>query len=325
MSAAEAVAYDQRPARASGRGRELLLMAALFAVLAFIPTRLDLELQFDATITVIYALSILSLVLLTGYVGQISLCQSTFMGISAFGTGMLVNTFHFNYFLAIPFGVLMSFLVGLVIAIPALRIRGILLAVVTLGVALVFDKYFFIDNQFAWFTGGSFGWHVNGSRLGSVKVDALHVIPAYWILLALLFGITLLMLNINRSGSGRRFRAIRDSELAAATMGVDLTRYKLLAFGLSAAIAVLMGIRYVPSAAVGGFFLGFMPVLLTRLSHVFHREIRYDWFQVALGILLIVQLITLPDGVWGDVRKNWTHLKDQIAERRRQRAEVGLA
>ena len=356
MSAAEAVAYDQRPARASGRGRELLLMAALFAVLAFIPTRLDLELQFDATITVIYALSILSLVLLTGYVGQISLCQSTFMGISAFGTGMLVNTFHFNYFLAIPFGVLMSFLVGLVIAIPALRIRGILLAVVTLGVALVFDKYFFIDNQFAWFTGGSFGWHVNGSRLGSVKVDALHVIPAYWILLALLFGITLLMLNINRSGSGRRFRAIRDSELAAATMGVDLTRYKLLAFGISAAlagvggafyplvvgsvsaqpfsflyalqfaaIAVLMGIRYIPSAAVGGFFLGFMPVLLTRLSHLVGRDIRYDWFQVALGALLIAQLITLPDGVWGDVRKNWTHLKDQIAERRRQRAEVGLA
>ena len=74
-----------------------------------------------------------------------------------------------------------------------------------------------------------------------------------------------------------------------------------------AAIAVLMGIRYVPAAAVGGFFLGFMPVLLTRLSHAVHYEIKYDWFQVILGALLIAQLILLPDGVWGDVRKNASH------------------
>jgi branched-chain amino acid transport system permease protein len=328
-------------------------MLAAFAVAAVIPTHLDLELQFDAALAVMYGLAILSLVLLTGYVGQISLCQATFMGISAFGTGMLVNTFHVNYFLAAPAGVLMSFLVGLAVGIPALRLRGILLAVVTLGVALVFDRYFFSDNAFAWFTGGSFGWHVDGAQIGRVRVDALHVIPAYWILLAILFVAAVLLLNLHESGSGRRFRAIRDSELAAATMGVDLTRYKLLAFGISAAIAgvggafyplvvgsvsaqpfsflyslqfaaiaVLMGIRYVPAAAVGGFFLGFMPVLLTRLSHAVHHEIKYDWFQVVLGALLIAQLILLPDGVWGDVRKNAAHAWQALAHLAGRRTEA---
>jgi branched-chain amino acid transport system permease protein len=319
---------------------------AFFVAAAAIPTRLDLELQFDAALAAIYALAILSLVLLTGYVGQISLCQATFMGISAFGTGMLVNTFHLNYFLAVPAGVLMSFGLGIVVGIPALRLRGILLAVVTLGVSLVFDKYLFIDSAFAWFTGGSFGWHVDGARIGRTPVDALHVIPAYWILLAILFATCLLLLNLHDSGSGRRFRAIRDSELAAATMGVDLTRYKLLAFGISAAIAgvggafyplvvgsvsaqpfsflyslqfaaiaVLMGIRYIPAAAVGGLFLGFMPALLTRLSHLVNHEIRYDWFQVALGALLVAQLILLPDGVWGDVRGHAAALRERLAPR----------
>ena len=117
-------------------------MLAFFAVAAIIPTRLDLELQFDAALTAIYGLAILSLVLLTGYVGQISLCQATFMGISAFGTGMLVNTFHLNYFLAAPIGVLMSFLVGIAVGVPALRLRGILLAVV--GAALTAYSFPFV-------------------------------------------------------------------------------------------------------------------------------------------------------------------------------------
>ena len=327
-----------------------VIRAAGFLLLALaitVPARLDLELQFDAALAVIYGLAILSLVLLTGYVGQISLCQATFMGISAFGTGMLVNTFHLNYFVAAAAGVLMSFLVGIVVGIPALRLRGILLAVVTLGVALVFDKYFFLDSAYGWFTGGSFGWHVSGTHVGSIKVDSLHVMPAYYVLLGIFVLVALAMLRLHDSGSGRRFRAIRDSELAAATMGVDLTRYKLVAFGLSAAIAglggalyplvvgsvsaqpfsflyslqfaafaVLMGIRYVPAAAIGGFFMGFMPVILVRLSHSLHHDIKYDWFQVVLGALLVAQLILLPDGVWGDVRQKLDHLQVKAPRRK---------
>src|SRR5207237_8154260 len=140
--------------------------------------------------------------------------------------------------------------------------------------------------------------------------------------------------NLHAAGSGRLLRAIRDPGLAAATMGVDLTRYKLLAFGMSAAIAglggafyplvagtvspqpfwlftslqfaaiaVLMGVRYVPAAALGGVFMAVVPDVLTRFGHgtfMGHSyDISYDWFQLAVGGLLIVQLVALPDGLRG--------------------------
>src|SRR5438270_3475681 len=139
-----------------------------------------------------------------------------------------------------------------------------------------------------------------------------HLMAAYVVLLGLFLAVALLMVNLHDSGAGRRFRAIRDSELAAATMGVNLTRYKLLAFGVSAgiaglggsfyplvagsvspqpfwlftslqfaAIAVLMGVRYVPAAALGGIFMAVVSDVLTRVGHgaLFGRpcEISDDW------------------------------------------------
>jgi branched-chain amino acid transport system permease protein len=138
-------------------------------------------------------------------------------------------------------------------------------------------------------------------------------------------------------------------------MGVNLTRYKLLAFGLSAAIAglggsfyplvagsvspqpfwvftslqlaaiaVLMGVRYVPAAALGGIFLAFVPDILTRYGHGsflnrYSYDISYDWFSIALGVLLVLQLILLPDGVWGDVRsrvlRTWSGLRAKAVRR----------
>jgi branched-chain amino acid transport system permease protein len=240
-----------------------------------------------------------------------------------------------------------------------LRLHGITLAIVTLGIALVFDRYVFQDHIFEWFTGGSGGWRVDGATLFGLRVDSSkHLLAAYVILLALFCLVGLLMVNLHESGAGRRFRAIRDSELAAATMGVDLTRYKLIAFGLSAAIAglggsfyplvagsvspqpfwvftslqfaaiaVLMGVRYVPAAALGGAFMAFVPDVLTRFGHgtLFNRysyDISYDWFQIAVGVLLIIQLILLPDGVWGDLRSRAVHVKSAITAATRRRVRV---
>jgi len=318
--------------------KRLIGLAVLFVVLFLIPLRYQ-SLRLDAALAVIFGFAILSLVLLTGYVGQVSLCQATFMGVAAYGTGMLTATFHLNYWVAAVAGVLMAFLLGVAVGLPALRLRGILLAIVTLGVALVFDKYFFRDDAFTWFTNGSEGWRIDATRIGGLVLDGRdHLMPLYLLMLVSFFAIAILLVNIHNSGSGRRFRAIRDSELAAATMGVDLTRYKLFAFGLSAAIAgiggafyplligsvsadpfsvfyslqfaafaVLMGIRYVPAAALAGFFMAFTPAFIDKLNEGYRHfvpngEIRGEWFGVVLGALLVVQLIALPDGVWGDLR-----------------------
>ena len=328
----------------------LALMA--FAVLARVPVGFDVGFQFDAALAVILGFGLLSLVLLTGYVGQVSLCQATFAGVGAYTAGMVAATFHLDYGVAIGSGVLVAFTLGLVVGLPALRLHGITLAIVTLGIALVFDRYVFQDHAFEWFTGGSGGWRVAGATLFGLRMDSsTNLLPAYLVLLALFCIVGLLMVNLHESGAGRRFRAIRDSELAAATMGVNLTRYKLLAFGLSAAIAglggsfyplvagsispqpfwvftslqlaaiaVLMGVRYVPAAALGGVFMAFVPDVLTRFGHgtLFNRlsyDISYDWFQIAVGVLLIVQLILLPDGVWGDLRGRVLHARSAVRGR----------
>jgi branched-chain amino acid transport system permease protein len=318
--------------------RRVFMMLVVFALLARIPVGFDLGFKFDAALAVIWAFGLLSIVLLTGFVGQISLCQATFAGVGAYAAGMVVSNFHLDYLAAVGIGVATAFLLGVVVGLPALRLHGITLAIVTLGIALVFDRYVFQDHAFEWFSGGSGGWRVDSASILGLQMDSSqHLMAAYVVLLALFCVVAFLMINLHDSGAGRRFRAIRDSELAATTMGVNLTRYKLLAFGLSAAIAglggafypvvagsvspqpfwlftslqfaaiaVLMGVRYVPAAALGGIFMSFVPDILTRFGHgtLFGRayEISYDWFSIAVGVLLIVQMIVLPDGVWGDIR-----------------------
>ena len=223
----------------------LLIAVVAFLALAWIPIGFDVGLKFDAALSLVWAFAILSVVLLTGYVGQVSLCQATFAGVGAYAAGMIVNTFHAGYLVGIIVGVIAAFALGVLVGLPALRLRGITLAIVTLGIALVFDKYVFQDHIFDWFTGGTGGWQVTQASLFGIPVDSSrHLLTAYDVMLALFCVVAVLMVNLHQSGAGRRFRAIRDSELAASTMGVNLTRYKLLAFAISAGIAGLGGSFY---------------------------------------------------------------------------------
>ena len=306
------------------------------AAAALVPLAFDTQFQYVAALAVIFAFAILSLVVLTGYVGQISLCQATFVGVSAYTVSMLTVSYHVAFPLAALAGVLVSFLLGVIVGLPALRLGGILLAIVTVGVSLVFDGYVFQDQAYAWWTGGLNGWIFPGVTMLGYHMDSFHdVLHTYWLLLALFAVVTVLIANIHDSGSGRRFRAIRDSEIAASTMGVSLTRYKLMAFGLSAAIAgiggafvgpalgsvssslfslfyslpfaafaVLMGVRFIPAAALGGIFMAFVPALL----QLWLPELKYDWFNLALGVVLVVQLIVAPDGVWGNLARDTSRL-----------------
>ena len=329
---------------------KIALSLAALVLAAVVPIGLDPAFQFNAALSVIFAFAILSLVVLTGYVGQISLCQATFVGVSAYTVSMLTVSYHVAFPLAALCGVLVSFVLGVIVGLPALRLGGILLAIVTVGVALVFDGYVFQDQAYAWWTGGLNGWIFPGVTVLGVRLDSFHnVLHTYWLLLGLFAIVAVLVVNIHDSGSGRRFRAIRDSEVAAATMGVSLTRYKLLAFGLSAAIAglggafvpaalgsvsasifslfyslpfaafaVLMGVRFVPAAALGGVFMAFVPALLQH----FFPGIRYDWFNLGLGLLLIVQLIIAPDGVWGNLARDSRRIGHLLA---RPALKVGSA
>src|SRR5258706_10629578 len=179
-------------ARAAGGGEMMpghivrfAIAIIAFAILARLPVGLDPAFQFDAALAIIWGFGILSLVLLTGYARQVSLCQATFAGVAAYGAGMTVASMHCGYLLGIVISVLAATVVGVIVGLPALRLHGITLAIVTLGIALVFDKYVFQDHIFDWFTGGTGGLHVTpGRHLRPPVGPATHLLTPHHPMLA---------------------------------------------------------------------------------------------------------------------------------------------
>ena len=180
----------------------------------------------------VFGLILLSLVLLTGYGGQISLCQMTFVGIGAYAMG------HFGHggsLLGIGAAVLMAAAFGVGVAVFAVRLRGLYLALATLAFAQAMDYVFF--------------GQVFGSYGGGLHVDRVHVpgLPtnsdrAFFILLAVVFAASAVgILAVRRSRYGRKLAALNDSPAACATLGVNITYTKLAVFAASAGIAGLGG------------------------------------------------------------------------------------
>ncbi|NDA77776.1 MAG: branched-chain amino acid ABC transporter permease, partial [Actinobacteria bacterium] len=207
----------------------------------------------QSTINTLVAIVIaLSLVVLTGFVGQISLAQMAIAGTAGF--------FMSKYFSGLPFpiapivGALVAAAFGALISIPALRLRGVNLAVITLSAALAIEQLLFKNKTFA-------------GELGALRVDppkiggkdfgpnntALKVLgfkgrddipPSAWfgvVCLVFVVLLCLMVVNVRRSATGRQFLAVRSNERAAAASGIDVARTKILAFGLAAFIAGLGG------------------------------------------------------------------------------------
>src|SRR5262249_48980037 len=187
------------------------------------------------------AVMILSIVVLTGYAGQISLAQWALAGIGALIAGRFVRA-DVPVELAIVLGILLTIPVGLVFAIPALRTRGVNLAVVTLGLGFLVSEVVFANPNYL---GRSLD---GGTRIGRVKlfgidVDAFNH-PHAWAAVSLIVFVLLALLvaNLRRSRTGRRLIAVRTNERAAASLGISVVGVKLYAFAASAGIAATAGI-----------------------------------------------------------------------------------
>jgi branched-chain amino acid transport system permease protein len=276
-----------------------------------------------AAYSLIVGLIVLSLVVLTGLVGQVSFCQYSFAAIGAFTVGSLVGGHGWSFWPALVLGVVCSIVVGVLVGIPALRLSGLFLAILTIAVALFFDKFLLAPGTWDSFSGGVSSWTVG--RPSFLGISLAGAYPFYLFTLAVFLLAVLAVWNLSRSKTGRVLRAIRNSEIAAATSGVNLTAWKLAAFGVSAglaglagcllaagigsvsagaygfqqsltvvAIAIVVGVRSVGAAAVGGIFLIFGPELLT------HTPLSTLWFPLLVGSTLIVQVILTPQGVVPD-------------------------
>ncbi len=208
--------------------RGVAFVAAMAAVVQVLP---DDRLT-DATTGLVYGVLLLSLVLLTGFSGQVSLAQYVFVSIGAWAMG---KTFGGDSILGMLAGGLVAVPFGALVALPALRLQGLYLALVTFGFAAISQLLIIQDPIF--YGKGS----VNVGRLELLGVS-FRGDKAFFVLCALVFAIGgVAVLALRRGSFGRRLAAMRDSQAACATLGLDIRRTKLTVFCLSAFIAGIAG------------------------------------------------------------------------------------
>jgi len=291
-------------------------LAAVLGFLLVVPWFLGSYYHFLLSLALINVILATGLNLLTGNAGQISLCHSSFMAIGAYATTFLFATAGITFWLALPLGGAVAGVFGVLLGLPALRLRGFYLAVVTLGFLEIMQ---IIIESVPSVTGGVRGLAVPrpslfGFRLGS-DLALYYVILA--VTLAALYGAWRLL----NSPTGRAFNVIRVSEAAAQTLAMPVTRVKLIAFVVAAPYAGMAGglfatlvgfidplefgvatsIRHVIFIVVGG--LGSIAgsvvgaAALTALPELLRGFKEYN--ELAYGGLLLLVLMVMPHGLVG--------------------------
>jgi branched-chain amino acid transport system permease protein len=186
----------------------------------------------------VYGIVGLGLMLLSGYTGLISMGHAAFLGVGAYTEAVLAAR-GWPFPLSMACAVLLSAATGIVVGLPALRVRGIYLAIATLAFGFIVEE---VLTRWENITGGNSGLSVGRIVLFGWTVSTTT--QFYFICLALAVTCTLLVMNLLRSPTGRAFVAIRDSEVSAQGMGIHLAWYKTLSFAISAGLTGLAGGLY---------------------------------------------------------------------------------
>lgn len=180
----------------------------------------------------VFFIAILALDIVTGYTGQISIGHGAFMAIGGYATAILTHDHGWSDLATLPVAALVGFAAGVIVGLPALRFHGVYLALTTFAVALAVPQ---IAKNYSGFTGGTEG-------LALPVHSGMWLYEVGWAVAGVMLVLAWLLL---RGRTGRAFRAVRDSEVAAASSGVSLPVHKTVAFGISAAMAAVAGSMYV--------------------------------------------------------------------------------
>ena len=190
------------------------------------------------TFVLIYSVVGLGLMLLAGFTGLFSLGHAAFLGVGAYTQAILVNA-GIPFPLALACAGMLSAAVGMVVGLPALRVKGIYLGMATLAFGFIVEE---VIARWESVTGGNKGLMVNPPDLFGWTLASTNAF--YLLCLVVTVLSTLGVVNLMRSSTGRAFVAIRDSEISAQSMGIHLARYKTLSFALSASLAGIGGALY---------------------------------------------------------------------------------
>ncbi len=278
---------------------------------------------FQLTLAMVYAIAILGLNLLTGFNGQFSLGHSAFYAIGAYTAAILMDQYGVAYYWTLPIAGIVCFVAGFLFGLPALRLEGIYLALATFALAVAMPQILKLSPLEPW-TGG-----VQGIVI--IKPNAPFGLPLnpdrwlYYFTLVVTLVLFLCAYNLVASRTGRAMKAIRDNSIAATAMGVNLSLYKSLTFGVSAfytwvagalggivvqfvapdsftfglSVALFVGlvvggVGSIAGALFGAWFVLFVPNIAEHVSKGLAGAV--------YGIMLILLIYLMPSGLAGLVR-----------------------
>lgn len=310
-----------------------LLLAGL-VVAPFILSRFYIG---EISFVFIYAIAGLGLMLLTGYTGQVSLGHAAFLAIGAYAHAYFMSK-GLPFVASLPIATLFTGVTGAIVAIPALRLVGIYLAIATLAFLVIVEQ---VIHRWVSVTGGGRGMLVESADLFGWSLST--PIRFYFLCLIVLIIAVLAVLNILRSPSGRAMIAVRDSEIAARSMGISLSRTKATSFGISAALTGLAGalmahhtgyispeaftltlsIQLLLLIVVGGLgsihgvmfgavFVGFLPQVIALLRDFLPAAVgQLPGLEPGIfGLILILFLMFEPHGIYGQ----WCKIRQFFSE-----------
>ncbi len=278
--------------------------------------------------TMVFIVSIVSvgLMLLTGFTGQLSLGHVAFLGIGAY-TSAILTVKGIPFVLALPAAGLLSAFVGVFVALPALRLTGMYLMIMTIGFAFIVEE---ILARWESMTRGNMGMYPGTPSIGPLEFDT--EVSYYYLALFILILTVVAARNILRSPTGRAMIAIRDSEIAAQAIGISLMKYKTIAFSVSAFFAGIAGslyahklsfispesfgfmesVRFLAMIIIGGLgslhgaifgtaFLLFLPSVVIAFKELLPHSIAglTGIDPLIMGLVIVLFIMFEPMGIYG--------------------------
>lgn len=287
-----------------------------------------------------YGIAALGLNIVVGFTGQISLGHAAFFGFGAFASAWLNSTTGIPVFFTIPLAGMMTMAVGLIVGIPAGRIKGLYLAIATLASQYILEDFF---ARADWFTGGSAGAMANPFSIFGYEMftdKSYFYVVLFYVVIMYLGGA-----NLMRTRDGRAFIAVRDHYLSAEIMGINLNKYRILSFGISSFYAgvggalfghylgfvsaegftLLVSIQFIGMVIIGGLgsvmgsmlgtiFMVLLPEVMEFGVHLVGSDnsaltqaLAYIK-EMAIGLAIILFLIFEPDGLahrWRMIKNYW--------------------
>ncbi|QUW23925.1 branched-chain amino acid ABC transporter permease [Sporosarcina sp. Marseille-Q4063] len=290
------------------------------------------------TLCAIASIGAIGLNILTGYTGQISIGVGAFLGVGGYTAAILTSTVGLSFWVALPLAGVVTAVIGGLFGIPSLRLKGLYLAIATIAAQVII---LFVISRWDSLTGGTSGMVLNRPTVGSFSLSSNT--SYYYLCVVILIFTVIYATNLIRTRTGRAFLAVRDRDVAAQIMGINLFKYKIMAFAISSffvgiagallahytmivspelygmhvsieylAMILIGGLGSVLGSILGAIFITLLPVALS-LGVDFMAMFMPDLYQIlsafkefVFGTVIILFLIFEPGGlahIWNNTKR----------------------